>query len=140
VASPATYGDISGPVSGAGVEGKTMKLAENEWPPRAIGPIGKGKPKLAEKMDNDRTWQALDKSESEKVKRRSKGICEVVAGGRRCHRRASEVHHHIGGWKLRGRGISALAKNKTHACSTCHPLITGNVLEHVAGNTYRRIA
>jgi hypothetical protein len=115
---------------------------ENEtttWPPRATGPIPKGKPKMLEKEESDRVWQRLDKTESEKVKRRSRGICEVTVGRVRCHRRAFEVHHHIGGWKLRGRGPSALAKNKTHACSDCHREITGNVLELVEGNRYRRI-
>lgn len=109
------------------------------WPPRATGPIPKGKPKLLEKLEQDKDWQALDRKESAKVKARSKGRCEVTVGRARCSKRAFEVHHHIGGWKLRGRGSSALARNKTHACTACHRLITGNVLEHVAGNNYRRI-
>lgn len=103
-----------------------------------IEPLKKGN-RLLEKIESDREWQAIDKRESAKVRRRSRGVCEVTVG-RRCTRRAFEVHHHIGGWKLRGRGASALAKNKTHACSDCHHLITGNVLEHVAGNKFKRTA
>lgn len=101
--------------------------------------LKKPRPRALEKIDKDAVWQKLDRTESEKVKARSRGQCEVTIVGRRCHRRAFEVHHHIGGWKLRGRGASALAKNKTHCCSDCHGLITGNVLEHIEGNRYRRI-
>jgi hypothetical protein len=99
----------------------------------------KPRPRLLEKADDDREWKDLDEDESEKVKRRSGGRCEVTVAGVRCVRRAFEVHHQIGGWKLRGRGESALAANKTHACIKCHRLITGNVLEHQDGNHYRRI-
>jgi hypothetical protein len=103
----------------------------------------KGRPKLLEQRARDADWQARDKAESAKVKVRSKGRCEVVFINThpfvpfRCGKRASEVHHHIGGWKLRGRGDSALAANKTHCCAKCHREITGHVLEHVSGNRYR---
>lgn len=100
----------------------------------------KGKPQMAERDDRERKADAFDRAESEKVKVRSKGRCEVTVIGIRCKRRGFEVHHHIGGWKLRGKGPSALAKNKTHACTACHRLITGNTLDHVTGNTYRRLA
>jgi hypothetical protein len=88
------------------------------------------------------THEAADRRGSAEVKRRSGGRCEIEIAGLRCPRPAAEVHHHIGGWKLRGRGISALAENKTHACVECHRLITGQVgvgqpLVHVAGNTYQ---
>jgi len=86
-----------------------------------------------------RDWKAIDDAESIRVRHRSGGRCEVTIGLRRCNRRAAEVHHHIGGWKLRGRGESARAENKTHACTACHRLVTGNVLQHVCGNRYRRV-
>jgi hypothetical protein len=100
----------------------------------------KSRPLMAERDDKRAADEARDKAESRKVKARSRGRCEVTIGGARCTSRAGEVHHHIGGWKLRGRGSSALAENKTHACGPCHRLITGNVLEHLSGNRYRRIA
>lgn len=88
------------------------------------------------------THEAADRKGSAEVKRRSGGRCEVEIAGIRCPRIAAEVHHHIGGWKLRGRGKSALAEHKTHCCVDCHRLITGQVgvgqpLVHVAGNTYQ---
>ena len=101
--------------------------------------IPKPRARMLETADKVLAWQAIDKAESVKVKTRSGGRCEVTQGFQRCPRRGYEVHHHIGGWKLRGRGESALAANKTHACSQCHRLITGNVLEHVSGNRYRRM-
>jgi hypothetical protein len=100
----------------------------------------KPKPKLLEKRASDAAWQARDKAESQKVKQRSRGQCEVTGllGGR-CPKRASEVHHHIGGWKRRGRGASALAEHKTHCCADHHRMITGHVLQHVSGNRYRSV-
>lgn len=113
-----------------------------------IRPQRKRTPKLLEKRKADQDWQAIDRAESCKVKKRSGGRCEVrcVLGsgafyhvGARCTRRATEVHHHIGGWKLRGRGASALAENKTHCCSKCHKEITAHVLTHVSGTRYRSV-
>jgi L-arabinose isomerase len=98
----------------------------------------KPRPQLLERDERAADIAAFDKAESAKVKRRSRGRCEVTVGGSRCARRASEVHHHIGGWKRRGRGASAFAANKTHACGDCHRQITGNALEHLGGNSYRR--
>jgi hypothetical protein len=99
----------------------------------------KPKPFKLERDEKRADDQKVDKAESVKVKARSKGRCEVTEGGYRCNARAFEVHHHIGGWKLRGRGASALAENKTHCCTPCHQAITGNVLEHLGGNRYQRI-
>lgn len=104
----------------------------------AIG-FPKPKPQLLDRDDRATAIERRDREESVKVKARSGGRCEVIERGIRCARRAFEVHHHIGGWKRRGRGASALAANKTHACTDCHRLITGNVLEHISGNRYRRI-
>lgn len=98
----------------------------------------KDRPQMAARDAQHDEWERIDRAESKKVKKRSKGICEVLERGVRCKRRAFEVHHHKGGWKLRGRGDSALAIHKTHACSDCHRLITGNILIRVSGNKYRR--
>jgi hypothetical protein len=98
----------------------------------------KPRPRLLVKRDTDRLWQALDKSESRKVNARSGGRCEVTGPlGGRCPKRATEIHHHKGGWKRRGRGASALAENKTHCCADHHRMITGHVLVHLGGNRYR---
>jgi hypothetical protein len=110
------------------------------FPQTWTGPHWKGKPQQLARDEKRRADEARDAAESRKVKRRSKGRCEVTVGRVRCKRRAFEVHHHIGGWGLRGRGDSALAKHKTHACVCCHRQITGNVLEHIRGNHYRRVS
>lgn len=81
-----------------------------------------------------------DEDESKKVRKRSTGQCEVLVKGKRCKRRALEVHHHEGGNGRRGRGSSALAKNKTHMCTEHHRLFNGKRLLHVRGNTYREVA
>lgn len=101
--------------------------------------IAKPRPYLLDKADRDADWKKLDEAENKKARLRAKGRCEVTVAGVRCGRRDSQTHHQIGGWKRRGRGASALAENKTRCCSGCHPLITGNVLEHLEGNRYRRI-
>src|SRR3990167_3461228 len=76
-------------------------------------------------------WKAADRQGSAEVKRRSGGRCEVVevVGARlvACPNRATEVHHLIGGWKIRGRGISASALRKQHVCISHHKAITGDV-------------
>jgi hypothetical protein len=97
----------------------------------------KPKPAALEKLEKDAEWKKRDERESAKVRRRSKGICEVTIRRRRCTKRAYEVHHHLGGWKLRGRGESALAKRKTHCCLEHHTQIERNILEHVEGNHYK---
>lgn len=104
------------------------------------GTFWKGKPQMAERDELSAKDEERDRVESVKVKARSKGRCEVTIAGVRCKRRAFEVHHHKGGWKVRGRGDSALAQHKTHACSDCHRLITGKVLKHVRANIYKRAA
>lgn len=107
--------------------------------------LQKPRPHALVKAERDTDWQTIDRKESEKARRRAKGRCEVIVKGRRCSRPVrgtgllAGIHHHIGGWKLRGRGASALAKNKTYSCHDCHDQITKNILEHVEGNRYRRI-
>jgi hypothetical protein len=100
-------------------------------------PIPKPEPRLVEKWKDGAEWKNRDREGTEEARRRAKGRCEVTIAGVRCLRRDCETHHHIGGWKRRGRGASALARNKTRCCARCHPLITGKVLVHVAGNRYR---
>ena len=82
-------------------------------------------------------WQKVDARESRNVRQRSGGQCEVRVGNIRCLKRAVEVHHHMGGYGVRGRGESAKARHKTHACSGCHGLITSRRLQHIQGHHYR---
>lgn len=101
--------------------------------------IPKPRPRALDKQDRTTAKRTRDERESEKVKRRSQGQCEVrmvftnvVTGAlvmRRCVRRASEVHHILGGRGRRGVGESALAKNKLHQCGICHDLITRHILQ-----------
>ena len=71
--------------------------------------------------------RSKDERESDKVRERSGGRCEIdVIGEGRCRRRLQHVHHMIGG-RLRGRGVSALADHKQGACEMCHRGITGGV-------------
>lgn len=71
---------------------------------------------------------ARDRFGNEIVKQRSGGRCEVVVVGQeRCGHQATEVHHLIGGWRIRGRGLSALAEHKQHVCEQHHARITGQV-------------
>lgn len=79
-----------------------------------------------------------DEEESEKVKKRSGGRCEIRVNNVRCGRRAFHVHHRKGGNGQRGRGDSALAANKDHACAQCHKQITDGDLVHVQGHVYRK--
>ena len=102
------------------------------------GGLGKGTPRKVAKAARTRLRVTVDERESAKVRVRSGGRCEVVVQGQRCSGRAFEVHHQMGGFGVRGRGKSALARNKTHACSKCHHAITGNVLQHIKGQQYRR--
>ena len=67
-----------------------------------------------------RALEARDTAESVKVHERSGGRCELTVLGWRCTRRATEVHHLIGGSGRRGVGLSALASHKIHLCGTDH--------------------
>lgn len=89
--------------------------------------LPKGTPQAVLKDQRARVRQAVDERESAKVKVRSGGQCEVRCPTR-CLRRAVHVHHRIGGIGVRGRGTSALAKNKLHVCSRCHSDIHAHVL------------
>lgn len=98
---------------------------------------------------------SVDRAESLKVQKRSGGRCEVVVWdghtwSGQCRRRATQVHHMIGGRGKRGVGLSALSEHKQHVCDTCHLHITGDIggrkLIRVGGavpvwtDTYRRTA
>lgn len=100
--------------------------------------VPKPRPAMLERDERTAKERAFDERESRKARKRAHGRCEVTVNGARCRKRDCETHHHIGGWKLRGRGASALAENKTRCCTDCHSEITGNVLEHIEGNRYRR--
>jgi hypothetical protein len=79
-----------------------------------------------------RAWKRRDAQESEKVRVRSGGRCEMPTHARdtvaRCTERATEVHHLIGGIGRRGRGDSALAKHKVHLCKAHHDAVESGIL------------
>lgn len=103
--------------------------------------VPKPRPAALDREDRKRDRKTLDAAESAEVKQRSGGRCEVIVnrydgnrlwrGAYRCLRRASEVHHMLGGWGVRARGRSALKEYKQHTCSACHKMITGHVLKLV---------
>ena len=71
--------------------------------------------------------RSKDERESDKVRARAGGRCEIsVIGEPACRRKAEQVHHLIGG-RMRGRSISALADHKQAACGPHHRDITGTV-------------
>ena len=71
--------------------------------------------------------RSRDARESDKVRARADGRCEIVVIGKgRCTSRVAHVHHMIGG-RIRGRGASALADHKQAACEACHRGITGTL-------------
>ena len=106
----------------------------------------------------------IDASENRTVRQRSHGRCEMTellitmrAKGDaprqvvliRCARKASQIHHLLGGRGTRGVGRSALAIHKQHVCTQCHDDITGDVggkaLQRIGGavprwsDYYRRV-
>jgi len=94
----------------------------------------KGRPRALDKAVRRKALEAFDTRESAKVKVRSGGRCEVFelppTGSvvARCPHRATEVHHMIGGWGKRARGMSVEADCKQHVCHKHHTEITGHVL------------
>ena len=71
--------------------------------------------------------RSKDEKESDKVRERSGGRCEIrVIGEPACRNRGLHVHHMIGG-RMRARGISALAQHKQHACCGHHFQIGGEL-------------
>ena len=88
-------------------------------------------------------YKRIDRVGSRLARVRSTGRCEIIIDGVRCQRKAIHVHHMLKGRGQRGRGISALAKHKQHACFRCHDLIERHDVERVGGivplytDTYR---
>lgn len=79
-----------------------------------------------------------DEKENAKARARAKGQCEVqvqlTSIGRkkqyqRCPNRDTQTHHLKGGIGRRNKGVSILADYKLRVCNSCHPLITGNILQ-----------
>lgn len=110
------------------------------------GGIGKGRPAALLRDDRRKKRVSLDERESEKVKARSGGQCEIAEVGQpRCRKRAFHVHHMLSGIGVRGRGESAKAIRKQHTCPDHHDLITGKKLFRLGGelphytNWYRRV-
>jgi hypothetical protein len=98
----------------------------------------KGRPRKLEKADRLKVRVSKDEAESDKVKARSKGRCEVWTQVNRkvawqCKRRAVHVHHMLGGNGVRGRGQSALKAHKQHVCTDCHSDIGAHVLVRIGG-------
>ena len=85
----------------------------------------------ADRAARKRSMQALDRAESDIVRERSGGLCEVYVAtlgvGLRCFCRAVHVHHMIKGRGKRAVGESVLAKHKQHVCHQCHQDIEGGV-------------
>lgn len=98
-----------------------------------------------------------DREENAKVRQRSGGMCEVFVMlaqpidtpdgplvARRCHHRAFEIHHLIGGSGRRNKGKSILATHKLHVCNSglngCHRLITDRILKPVGTVEQREAA
>lgn len=110
-------------------------------PQLSASDLQKGKTRKQLKASRARLQAKVEREENKKVVERSGGRCEVmVEHGLTlpdgyvhdpvvilCRRRATQVHHMIGKWRLRGRGKSALAEHKQHVCETCHTAITGDV-------------
>jgi hypothetical protein len=117
------------------------------------GGFGKGRPKSLLVEDVKKKRVSVDDRESEKVRKRSGGICEVhepltsrnVKTLGRCTRRAVHVHHMLGGNGVRGRGESAKSIRKQHVCDRCHEDIGGKKLVRIGGelphytDRYRRV-
>jgi hypothetical protein len=107
--------------------------------------LPKGKPKSVLKDERDHARQSVDERENDKVKARSGGQCEIK-NPERCQRRANQVHHMLGGRGVRGRGESALAVRKQHACDKCHAAITSHRLQRIGSavphwtDSYRKAA
>ena len=101
----------------------------------------KGRPAILDKDDRRRAIVSTDRDENDRVKVRSGGRCEIE-GPRlpRCRKRGAHVHHLMGGWGVRGRGESALAENKVHACAHCHRLIHGHALRHLGKRRFERVS
>ena len=84
-----------------------------------------------------RSRHKIDEIGSDEVRARSGGRCEIVIDHVRCPRKATQVHHMLKGRGQRGRGQSALALYKQHACVFCHSRIELRVVERVSVDRQR---
>ena len=88
----------------------------------------------------------LEQPENAKVIDRAGGRCEVRMQMlrcatesdpklivRRCPSAATEIHHLIGGYRVRGRKESALAIHKLAVCQMCHRDLTEHKLQRLGG-------
>jgi hypothetical protein len=94
----------------------------------------KGRPRRLDRQDRQQAVDKLDRAENAKVKQRSGGYCEVQTPFefvQLCGRKASEVHHLLGGIGRRNVGRSILAECKLHVCTRCHGDISGHVLKPI---------
>lgn len=113
------------------------------WPIRWSEPHPKGDivPKALEKQKRDAKRKASDEAETAKARERSQGRCEVKWFGKKARTMVHcpkpimpGIHHMIGGWGKRARGLSILAEHKQAVCADCHPLITQHILRRVGGD------
>jgi hypothetical protein len=83
--------------------------------------------------------EAQDKRGSAEARTRANGRCEIwVIGEGRCRRVDRETHHRLGGWRMRGRGVSATAGEKIRVCAVCHAALHARTLVQ-DGQKFRRI-
>ena len=109
-------------------------------------PFSKGRPASLLRDDRRKRRESVDDRESQKVRKRSGGKCEIsVVGEPPCPRRACHVHHMLGGIGVRGRGESAKSARKQSACLPHHEQITGKRLQRIGPalphfkDRYRRV-
>ena len=78
--------------------------------------LPKGRAK-AEREERKRQEVLRDLHQSKRVRKRARRRCELC--GHPIPAGTGQVHHKLRGG-LRGRGDSALARNKLHVCGKCH--------------------
>lgn len=98
-------------------------------------------PKAVEKDQRKKARLDADYEGTKEAQKRSGGRCEIRWFGKksrrvkRCERPiAPGIHHMIGGWGKRARGISCLAIHKQAVCQECHDLITSKRLRRIGGD------
>lgn len=109
-------------------------------------PQPKPRPGALDREDRRKKREARDEAENTQVRARSRRQCEaVIAGVGQCMRGAYQIHHMVGGWGKRARGISVLTKHKQHLCQRCHEDIGAHILQRIGGpvplwtDTYRKV-
>jgi hypothetical protein len=100
--------------------------------------LPKPRPNLLDKRQAKADAARVDREQRAICWARSGGYCEVLVasglhpwvgrGFTRCHHRATENHHLIGGIGRRNVGRSRLAEHRLHVCAYCHEEITAHVL------------